>query len=39
VRLPAGRHRILLDARGWQRSQEIVVEKGGWQVVSLMALR
>jgi uncharacterized protein len=39
VRLPAGRHQVLLDARGWQRSQEIVVEKGGWQVVSLMALR
>lgn len=39
VRLPAGRHRILIDARGWNRSQEIVVEKGSWQVVSLMALR
>jgi tetratricopeptide (TPR) repeat protein/uncharacterized membrane protein YeaQ/YmgE (transglycosylase-associated protein family) len=39
VRLPAGRHRVLLDARGWQRTQEIQVEKGGWQVVSLMALR
>ena len=39
VRLPAGRHKILIDARGWNRSQEIVVEKGSWQVVSLMALR
>lgn len=39
VRLPVGRHRVLLDARGWQRSQEIVVEKGGWQVISLMGLR
>jgi len=39
VRLPAGRHRVLLDARGWQRSQEIVIEKGGWSVVSLMGLR
>lgn len=39
VRLPAGRHRVLLDARGFQRSQEILVEKGGWSVVSLMALR
>jgi tetratricopeptide (TPR) repeat protein len=39
VRLPAGRHRVVLDVRGWQRSQEIVVEKGGWSVVSLMALR
>ena len=39
VRLPAGRHRVAIDARGWARSQDIVVEKGGWQVVSLMALR
>ncbi len=39
VRLPAGRHRVALDARGWARTQEIAVEKGSWQVVSLMALR
>ncbi|MBX3206985.1 MAG: hypothetical protein KF764_18205 [Labilithrix sp.] len=39
VRLPAGRHRVVLDARGWQRTQEIVVDKGGWQVISLMGLR
>jgi hypothetical protein len=39
MRLPAGRHRIDLDVRGWHRTQEIVVEKGGWNVVSLMALR
>lgn len=39
VRLPAGRHHVALDARGWQRTQEIVVEKGSWQVVSLMGLR
>lgn len=39
VRLPAGRHHVVLDVRGWQRSQEIVVERGGWSVVSLMALR
>jgi hypothetical protein len=39
VRVPAGRHRVSLDVRGWHRSQEIVVEKGGWSVVSLMALR
>jgi tetratricopeptide (TPR) repeat protein len=39
VRLPAGRHRVVVDARGWARTQDIVVEKGGWQVVSLMALR
>ena len=29
----------IIDARGWARTQEIVVEKGSWQVVSLMALR
>jgi len=39
VRVPPGRHRVLLDARGWQRSQELVIQKGGWAVVSLMALR
>lgn len=39
VRLPAGRHKVVLDVRGWNRTQEILVEKGGWQVVSLMALR
>jgi hypothetical protein len=39
MRLPAGKHRIVIDARGWQRTQDVVVEKGGWQVVSLMALR
>lgn len=39
MRLPAGRHRVVIDARGWQRTQEIAVEKNGWQVVSLMALR
>jgi tetratricopeptide (TPR) repeat protein len=39
VRLPAGRHRVVLDARGWIRTQELVVDKGSWQVVSLMALR
>jgi len=39
VRLPVGRHRVVLDVRGWRRSQEIIVERGGWSVVSLMALR
>ena len=39
VRLPAGKHRVVIDARGWQRTQDVVVEKNGWQVVSLMALR
>jgi hypothetical protein len=39
VRLPPGRHKIVIDARGWSRTQDVVVEKNGWQVVSLMALR
>lgn len=39
VRVPAGRHHVSLDVRGYKRSQEIVVKKGDWQVISLMALR
>ena len=39
VRLPAGRHRVALDARGWQRSQDVDMRDDGWSVVSLMALR
>lgn len=39
VRLPAGRHRVNLDVRGWHRTQEFDVQKGSWQVISLMALR
>ena len=39
VRVPAGRHKVSLDVRGYRRSQEIVVKKGDWQVISLMALR
>ena len=39
VRLPAGRHKLALNVRGWTRTQEVVVQKGSWQVVSLMGLR
>lgn len=39
VRLPAGRHSLDIDARGWRRTQDVMVEKNGWAVVSLMALR
>ncbi|MBX3233858.1 MAG: hypothetical protein KIT84_31405 [Labilithrix sp.] len=39
VRLPAGRHKVSIDVRGWNRSQEILVQKGSWQLISLMALR
>jgi len=39
VRVPAGKHAIFIDARGVSRRQTVDVEKGGWAVVSLMALR
>lgn len=39
VRVPAGKHNVLIDARGVSRRQTVDVEKGGWAVVSLMALR
>lgn len=38
-RVKAGRHTVRLSARGVVRTQEVVVPKGGWRVVSLMALR
>jgi hypothetical protein len=39
VRLPAGKHAVHIDARGVVRDTTVDVEKGGWTVVSLMALR
>jgi hypothetical protein len=39
VRVPAGRHEIVMDARGVIRRQAIDVPKGGWALASLMALR
>jgi hypothetical protein len=39
VRLPAGRHRVHVDARGVLRDIDLSVEDGGWSVVSLMGLR
>jgi hypothetical protein len=39
VRVPAGDHKVRIDARGVIRNAEVSVEKGGWAVVSLMALR
>lgn len=39
VRVPAGKHVVHLDARGVLRDTTVDVEKGGWAVVSLMALR
>lgn len=39
VRVPAGSHTIHLDARGVRRDITVQVDKGGWSLVSLMALR
>ena len=39
VRVPAGKHTIHIDARGVRRDVTVDVDKGGWSVVSLMALR
>jgi hypothetical protein len=39
VRVPAGKHRLRLLARGAVRDAEVEVDPGGWAVVSLMALR
>jgi len=39
LRLPPGRHRVVLDSRGWKREQTIEVAPRGFAVVSLMALR
>lgn len=39
VRVPAGSHTIHLDARGVRRDVTVQVDKGGWSLVSLMALR
>jgi uncharacterized protein len=39
VRVPAGRHAVRIDARGFVRRADVDVEKGGWAVVSLMGLR
>jgi len=39
VRVPAGHHRVHVDARGVSRDVDVDVDKGGWSLVSLMALR
>lgn len=39
VKLPVGRHKIIVSGRGISREQTIVVEPGGWQIASLLALR
>lgn len=39
VRVPAGQHQIVMNARGVERRMTVDVPKGGWAVASLMALR
>jgi tetratricopeptide (TPR) repeat protein len=39
VRVSAGRHTVVAEARGVSRTQPIEVKGGGWSVVSLQALR
>lgn len=39
VRVPAGRHAIDLESRGWTRRQELDLKPKGWAVVSLWGLR
>lgn len=39
VRVPVGTHRVMIRARGYERTQNVAVTKDGWSVVSLMALR
>jgi hypothetical protein len=39
VRVPVGLHKVVLRGRGVSREQEVNIEKGGWALVSLMALR
>jgi tetratricopeptide (TPR) repeat protein len=39
VRVSAGKHAVVVEARGVSRSQPVEVRPGGWAVVSLQALR
>ena len=39
VRVPPGHHTVRIEARGEARTVPVDVERGGWSVVSLMALR
>ncbi len=39
VRVPAGKHTIDLESRGWTRRQELDLKPKGWAVVSLWGLR
>lgn len=39
VRLPPGEHHVLLRARGTEREGDVRATQGGWQAISLFALR
>ncbi len=39
LRVPAGKHAVRIVARGAVRTVNVDVDKGGWAVVSMMALR
>jgi hypothetical protein len=38
VRLPPGRHTVVLGARGFQKKQTVSISPGGWAAVNLTAL-
>jgi uncharacterized protein len=38
VRLPPGVYQVELTASGWQKTQQVTIEKGGWRVLALTAL-
>jgi hypothetical protein len=38
LKVAPGLHQLSLDARGYHRQQTVQIDKGGWAVVSLMAL-
>jgi hypothetical protein len=39
VRVPAGAHRVALDARGWHREGTLEVAAGGYDALSVLGLR
>lgn len=39
VRVAPGKHRVVLDARGYHREGDVDVAPGGWKLTSMLALR
>lgn len=39
IRLPAGAHTVSVSTRGMTRTQPVTINKGGWAIVSLLAIR